>query len=94
MDILAATGSTVFLVILSEKNLLDFFSAAKRNAKMGSDSVTFVAPDGWSSETSPDIPIGAIGLNLFLSNSSQTQRYKALWASLSKLSLSDMFLML
>ncbi len=82
MEKLAATGSTVFVVILTEVQITDFLSALQRNAKMSSDDIILIAVDGWSSNLSPDIPVGTIGLNAFQSNSTQTQRYKALWASL------------
>ena len=84
MEKLAASGCTVFVVILSFTNVEPFFNATRRNAKMASGGVVFIGTDTWAGSNTFYIPIGALGLNAFISTTQLSAKYNSLWASLGE----------
>ena len=82
MEKLAASGCTVFLVILSFNNVNSFFNATRRNAKMASHDIVYIGSDGWAGSNTVYIPTGALGVNTFLSINQLSEKYNSLWASL------------
>ena len=79
---LEASGCTVYVVMLTSTNVVNFFNAVKRNSFMSSDNIIYIASDGWAGKTTPNLPAGVLGLNTYFSNSPQTERFNLLWQTL------------
>ncbi len=81
---LAASGCTVYVVVLTSPSIYLFFNATLKNSKMSSTDVTFIGADGWTGLAFANFPPGLLGLGTYLSETSQTDKYNLLWASLGK----------